>query len=55
LVFSYQGDGDLASIGMGERLWQPLPEVSKSPRFFINNTNYGMTGGQMRQPRCPVR
>ena len=46
IVFSYQGDGDLASIGMGEvvhavnRAW-PLTII------FINNAIYGMTGGQM--------
>ncbi|NLL37918.1 MAG: 2-oxoglutarate oxidoreductase [Fretibacterium sp.] len=46
IVFTYQGDGDLASIGMGEivhavnRAW-PLTVV------FINNAIYGMTGGQM--------
>ena len=46
IVFSYQGDGDLASIGMGEvvhavnRAW-PLTII------FVNNAIYGMTGGQM--------
>ena len=46
IVVSYQGDGDLASIGLAEIVWAcqlglPMTFV------FINNAIYGMTGGQM--------
>lgn len=46
LVICYQGDGDLASIGMGET----IHAANRGENFtviFINNTNYGMTGGQL--------
>lgn len=46
LVFAYQGDGDLASIGMAET----IHAANRGENFsviFINNTNYGMTGGQL--------
>lgn len=46
LVFSYQGDGDLASIGMGE-IVHAAARGEKFCTFFINNCIYGMTGGQM--------
>lgn len=46
LVFTYQGDGDLASIGMGEIVHAAL-RGEKFCTFFINNAIYGMTGGQM--------
>ena len=45
-VFTYQGDGDLASIGMAEI----MHAANRGERFsvvFVNNTVYGMTGGQM--------
>ena len=45
-VFTYQGDGDLASIGMGEIMHAAL-RGEKITVIFINNTIYGMTGGQM--------
>lgn len=45
-VFTYQGDGDLASIGMAEIVHASL-RAEKITTFFINNTLYGMTGGQM--------
>lgn len=45
-VFTYQGDGDLASIGMGE-LIHAAGRGEKICTFFINNAIYGMTGGQM--------
>ena len=46
MVISYQGDGDLASIGLAEtvaaaQLGTPITVI------FINNATYGMTGGQM--------
>ena len=45
-VFTYQGDGDLASIGMGEIVHAAL-RGEKITVVFVNNTIYGMTGGQM--------
>lgn len=46
IVMTYQGDGDLASIGLNETL-QAANRGEKIAVFFINNTVYGMTGGQM--------
>ncbi len=46
IVMSYQGDGDLASIGLNETL-QAANRGEKLAVFFINNSVYGMTGGQM--------
>jgi len=46
VVISYQGDGDLASIGLNETL-QAANRGEKLAVFFVNNTVYGMTGGQM--------
>jgi len=46
VVFTYQGDGDLASIGMGE-IVHAAARGEKFCTFFINNCIYGMTGGQM--------
>ena len=46
LVFTYQGDGDLASIGTGEIVHAAV-RGEKFTTFFINNGIYGMTGGQM--------
>ena len=46
VVISYQGDGDLASIGMAETL-HAANRGEKIAVFFVNNTVYGMTGGQM--------
>ena len=46
VVVSYQGDGDLASIGLNETL-QAANRGEKVAVFFVNNTVYGMTGGQM--------
>ena len=46
IVFSYQGDGDLASIGLSEIL-HTANRGENITVIFINNTNYGMTGGQM--------
>ena len=46
LVFTYQGDGDLASIGTGEIIHAAV-RGEKFTTFFINNGIYGMTGGQM--------
>ncbi|MEA4957406.1 hypothetical protein SDC9_08514 [bioreactor metagenome] len=46
IVMSYQGDGDLASIGLNETI-QAANRGEKLAVFFVNNTVYGMTGGQM--------
>ncbi len=46
LVFTYQGDGDLASIGIGETV-HACNRGEKIAVIFINNAIYGMTGGQM--------
>ncbi|UCH59499.1 MAG: 2-oxoglutarate oxidoreductase [Anaerolineales bacterium] len=51
-VFTYQGDGDLASIGMAEI----LHAAARGENFtvvFINNAIYGMTGGQMAPTTLP--
>ncbi|MEW6718878.1 MAG: thiamine pyrophosphate-dependent enzyme [Thermodesulfobacteriota bacterium] len=45
-VFTYQGDGDLASIGMAEIVHAANRGENLSV-VFVNNTTYGMTGGQM--------
>ncbi|WP_272698780.1 thiamine pyrophosphate-dependent enzyme [Desulfovibrio sp. Fe33] len=45
-VFTYQGDGDLASIGMAE-IMHAANRGEKMCVVFVNNTVYGMTGGQM--------
>ena len=46
VVFTYQGDGDLASIGMSEII-AAAARGERFSTFFINNGIYGMTGGQM--------
>lgn len=46
VVISYQGDGDLASIGMAETI-HTANRGENITVIFINNNNYGMTGGQM--------
>ncbi|MDK2955616.1 MAG: 2-oxoglutarate/2-oxoacid ferredoxin oxidoreductase subunit beta [Desulfovibrionales bacterium] len=45
-VFTYQGDGDLASIGMAE-IMHCANRGERVSTVFVNNTVYGMTGGQM--------
>ena len=45
-VFTYQGDGDFASIGFNESIHSAL-RGENITAICINNTNYGMTGGQM--------
>jgi 2-oxoglutarate ferredoxin oxidoreductase subunit beta len=51
-VFTYQGDGDLASIGMGE-IVGAASRGEKITVIFMNNANYGMTGGQMAPTTLP--
>jgi len=52
IVFTYQGDGDLASIGMGEII-HAANRGEKFTTIFINNAIYGMTGGQMAPTTMP--
>lgn len=46
IVFTYQGDGDLAAIGTAEII-HTANRGENITVIFINNANYGMTGGQM--------
>lgn len=46
VVFTYQGDGDLASIGTAE-IVHAATRGEKITTIFVNNAIYGMTGGQM--------
>ena len=51
-VITYQGDGDLASIGMAEII-HAAARGEKFTTVFINNGIYGMTGGQMAPTTLP--
>ena len=46
IVFTYSGDGDFASIGLAESMHTAL-RGEKITSICINNTTYGMTGGQL--------
>ncbi len=52
IVFTYQGDGDLASIGTNE-LIHAAARGENITTIFINNAVYGMTGGQMAPTTLP--
>lgn len=52
VVFTYQGDGDLASIGMAE-IMHAAARGENITVIFINNAIYGMTGGQMAPTTLP--
>ena len=52
IVFTYQGDGDLASIGMAETV-HAAARGENITVIFINNAIYGMTGGQMAPTTLP--
>lgn len=52
MVFTYQGDGDLASIGLSE-IMHAANRGEKFTTIFINNAVYGMTGGQMAPTTMP--
>ena len=52
VVISYQGDGDLASIGFNHIL-QAANRGENMTVFFVNNAIYGMTGGQMAPTTLP--
>ena len=51
-VFTYQGDGDLASIGMAETVHSATRNENITV-IFVNNAIYGMTGGQMAPTSLP--
>jgi 2-oxoglutarate/2-oxoacid ferredoxin oxidoreductase subunit beta len=51
-VFTYQGDGDLASIGTAE-IVHAATRGEKFTTIFVNNAIYGMTGGQMAPTTLP--
>ena len=51
-VFTYQGDGDLAAIGTCETV-HAATRGENITIIFINNTIYGMTGGQMAPTTLP--
>ena len=52
IIFTYQGDGDLASIGMAETVHAATRNENITV-IFINNAIYGMTGGQMAPTSLP--
>ncbi len=52
IVFTYQGDGDLASIGTAEIIHAAARNENMTV-IFINNAIYGMTGGQMAPTTLP--
>ena len=52
IVFTYQGDGDLASIGMAETVHAATRNENITV-IFVNNAIYGMTGGQMAPTSLP--
>jgi 2-oxoglutarate ferredoxin oxidoreductase subunit beta len=54
IVFTYQGDGDLAAIGMCETV-HAAARGENITIIFVNNAIYGMTGGQMAPPAYRTR
>lgn len=52
IVLTYQGDGDMVSIGMAE-IVHAAARGENICVFFLNNANYGMTGGQMAPTSLP--
>jgi 2-oxoglutarate ferredoxin oxidoreductase subunit beta len=52
IVFTYQGDGDLASIGIAEAI-HAAARGENLTIVFVNNAIYGMTGGQMAPTTLP--
>jgi len=52
IVFSYQGDGDIAAIGTAETI-HAANRGENVTVFFVNNGVYGMTGGQMAPTTLP--
>lgn len=54
VIFSYQGDGDLAAIGTAEII-HAANRGENITVFFVNNATYGMTGGQMAPTTLPLQ
>ncbi len=54
IVFTYQGDGDLAAIGTSEII-HAANRGEGMTVIFVNNTTYGMTGGQMAPTTLPAQ
>ena len=54
MVFTYQGDGDLAAIGTSEII-HAANRGEGMTVIFVNNTTYGMTGGQMAPTTLPAQ
>lgn len=54
VIFSYQGDGDLAAIGIAEII-HAANRGENITVFFVNNAIYGMTGGQMAPTTLPLQ
>jgi len=54
VVFTYQGDGDIAAIGTAETI-HAANRGREDHCHFVNNAVYGMTGGQMARQLCPDR
>ena len=52
VVFTYQGDGDMLAIGTGE-IVHAAARGENITVIFVNNSNYGMTGGQMAPTTLP--
>jgi 2-oxoglutarate ferredoxin oxidoreductase subunit beta len=52
IIFTYQGDGDLAAIGTAE-IVHAANRGENISVFFVNNATYGMTGGQMAPTTLP--
>ena len=52
IIFTYQGDGDLSSIGMAETV-HSAARGENITVIFVNNAIYGMTGGQMAPTTLP--
>ena len=52
IIFTYQGDGDLAAIGMAETV-HAATRGENITVIFVNNAIYGMTGGQMAPTSLP--
>ncbi|MBU1276579.1 MAG: 2-oxoglutarate oxidoreductase [Proteobacteria bacterium] len=52
VIFTYQGDGDIAAIGTAESI-HAANRGEKITAIFVNNGTYGMTGGQMAPTTLP--
>src|SRR6056297_3613673 len=52
MVYAYQGDGDALAIGFSETMYAAIRNDNITV-IFVNNTNFGMTGGQMAPTTLP--